>query len=206
MCTFGANLSPTKIYKTKNVVKQAAFDAAEKGEHALLAPAPVAEAYLDDAADVAAAKATFKVQYDAIDNALNAPLPFWTYNLAPVVNAAAPVAADTTDAAAGDTPADTRVLATAPVVYSAPSFAGTQVIYSAPVAVDTQVVATAPVVNNVYTIPSILDNQVVYSYLPALPYLASIETAPVDDATDDSSTSSSSSESIEDETTTVVSS
>ena len=157
MCTFGANLSPTKIYKTKNVVKQAAFDAAEKGEHALLAPAPVAEAYLDDAADVAAAKATFKVQYDAIDNALNAPLPFWTYN-------------------------------------------------SAPVAVDTQVVATAPVVNNVYTIPSILDNQVVYSYLPALPYLASIETAPVDDATDDSSTSSSSSESIEDETTTVVSS
>merc|ERR1712045_861743 len=43
----------------------AAHAAATAGEHAALAPAPVVAAYLDDAEEVAAAKAEFQKYFDA---------------------------------------------------------------------------------------------------------------------------------------------
>jgi hypothetical protein len=53
----------------------------------------VAESYLADSADVAAAKATFSAQFDAIDNALNAPTPVWPYSLLPAASYAVPLLA-----------------------------------------------------------------------------------------------------------------
>merc|ERR1711963_560708 len=46
---------------------QAAFDAATAGEHAALAPAPVATAYLADAPDVAEAKAAFMKTFEDVE-------------------------------------------------------------------------------------------------------------------------------------------
>ena len=46
---------------------QAAFDAATAGEHAALAPAPVATAYLADNDDVAEAKAAFMKTFEAVE-------------------------------------------------------------------------------------------------------------------------------------------
>merc|ERR1712095_22794 len=60
----------------------AAFAKAEAGEHAALAPAAVATAYLADEPEVAAAKAEFMKVFDAYKNG---EIP------APVVEAAAPV-------------------------------------------------------------------------------------------------------------------
>lgn len=46
---------------------QAAFDAATAGEHAALAPAPVATAYLADAPEVAEAKAAFMKTFEDVE-------------------------------------------------------------------------------------------------------------------------------------------
>merc|ERR1712227_661735 len=66
---------------------QAAFDAATAGEHAALAPAPVATAYLADAPDVAEAKAAFMKTFEDVE-AGKVALP-----VAPVAPAAPVVAA-----------------------------------------------------------------------------------------------------------------
>merc|ERR1739845_265696 len=65
----------------------AAHAAAAAGEHAALAPAAVVNAYLDDAADVAAAKAEFQKAFDLHASGA-VPLP-----VAPVFAPAATVAA-----------------------------------------------------------------------------------------------------------------
>merc|ERR1711970_573281 len=71
----------------------AAFAQAEAGDHADLATAPVATAYLADEAEVADAKAAFKATFDAYA-AGEIPLPVApVHNVVPVVNAPAPVAA-----------------------------------------------------------------------------------------------------------------
>merc|ERR1712055_651911 len=57
----------------------AAFAAAEAGEHAALAPAAVASAYLDDTDDVAAAKAAFAVAFDNAGKIAALPAPYF-YN------------------------------------------------------------------------------------------------------------------------------
>ena len=70
----------------------AAHAAATAGEHAALAPAVVATAYLDDDAAVAAAKAEFQKVFDAY-TAGTVPLPVAPiFAPAPTVAAAAPVA------------------------------------------------------------------------------------------------------------------
>ena len=61
----------------------AAHAAATAGEHAALAPAPVVAAYLDDAEEVAAAKAEFQKYFDAA--AAGTPLTPVTVPVAPVV-------------------------------------------------------------------------------------------------------------------------
>merc|ERR1712212_1093234 len=62
-------LEDTADVKAAKASFQAAFAAAEAGEHAALAPAQVASAYLDDSADVAAAKASFSAAYAAAPGA-----------------------------------------------------------------------------------------------------------------------------------------
>lgn len=65
---FAAPIEDTDEVKAAKADFTAAFEQAEKGEHASLAPAPIAEeAYLDDAADVAAAKAVFDAQFKAAE-------------------------------------------------------------------------------------------------------------------------------------------
>ena len=66
----------------------AAFAKAEAGEHAALAPAAVATAYLADEPEVAAAKAEFMKVFDAYKNG---EIPAPVAPAAPVVEAAAPV-------------------------------------------------------------------------------------------------------------------
>ncbi len=105
-----APLEDTDEVKAAKATFQAAFDAAEKGEHAALAPAPVAEAYLADSPDVALVKANFINQYNAIDAALAQPL--WAYN------SIYPYAAYS-----------------APVVYNAPAVVSTTNVVSAPAVV-----------------------------------------------------------------------
>merc|ERR1712189_124358 len=60
-------LEDTADVKAAKATFNAAFMAAEAGEHAALAPAPVASAYLADAADVAAAKADFAAAFAAAE-------------------------------------------------------------------------------------------------------------------------------------------
>merc|ERR1739849_60254 len=70
----------------------AAHAAAAAGEHAALAPAAVVNAYLDDAADVAAAKAEFQKAFDLYASGA-VPLPTApVFAPAATVAAAAPVA------------------------------------------------------------------------------------------------------------------
>ncbi len=64
---FAAPIEDTDEVKAAKADFTVAFEQAEKGEHASLAPLPVAEAYLDDAADVAAAKAVFDAQFKAAE-------------------------------------------------------------------------------------------------------------------------------------------
>merc|ERR1711926_53371 len=71
-------LEDTADVKAAKATFNAAFMAAEAGEHAALAPAPVASAYLADAADVAAAKADFAAAFaapEAGEHAALAPKP-----------------------------------------------------------------------------------------------------------------------------------
>jgi len=64
--TFAAPIEDTDEVKAAKADFNAAFEQAEKGEHASLAPQPVATAYLDDAVDVANAKAVFNAQFNAV--------------------------------------------------------------------------------------------------------------------------------------------
>merc|ERR1712189_63635 len=71
-------LEDTADVKAAKATFNAAFMAAEAGEHAALAPAPVASSYLADSADVAAAKADFAAAFaaaEAGEHAALAPKP-----------------------------------------------------------------------------------------------------------------------------------
>ena len=92
-------LDDTEEVKAAKVAFNAAFAAAEAGDHAALAPAPVASAYLSDDEAVAAAKAAFQAAFDDAAAgglaAKQAPapvhvLPEPTAVAAPAVVAAAP--------------------------------------------------------------------------------------------------------------------
>ena len=70
-----APLEDTEDVKAAKASFMKAFEAAEKGDHAALAPAPVATAYLDDSDDVAAAKAEFAATFaNAEKGIINAPM------------------------------------------------------------------------------------------------------------------------------------
>ena len=176
---FAAPLEDTEDVKAAKATFQAAFDAAEKGEHAALAPAPVAEAYLDDTPDVAFVKANFVNQYNAIDAALTQP--FWGYNNI------YPYAAYSS-----------------PIVYSAPAVA--PAVYSAPAVVSAPTgYVASPYWPGYYGLQYAAPVEVAAAPVEAA---AAPEAAPAadaapatDDADDDSSSSSSSSSSEEDTTT-----
>ena len=71
-------LDDTEEVKAAKVAFNAAFAAAEAGDHAALAPAPVASAYLSDDEAVAAAKADFMAAFaaaEAGEHAALAPAP-----------------------------------------------------------------------------------------------------------------------------------
>merc|ERR1712180_262678 len=115
ICSFLAMAAAAPIEDTPEVVEakatfNAAFDAAEAGEHAALRPdalrpvnndvqaAQIASAYLDDAEEVAAAKAAFQAAFDDTAAgglaAKQAPAPVHVIPApAPLVAAAAPVLA-----------------------------------------------------------------------------------------------------------------
>merc|ERR1739838_469968 len=57
-------IEDTEEVKAAKVTFNAAFAAATAGEHIALRPAAVASAYIDDAADVAEAKAAFQAVFD----------------------------------------------------------------------------------------------------------------------------------------------
>ena len=154
---------------------QTAFDAAEKGEHAKLAPAPVAESYLDDAPDVAFVKANFKFQYDAIDNSLNA-LPVLPYNYAPAAFAA-PVAADASAIYSVPPTPNTLAASNLPIAYNTPSLVNTQTLVSPPgfyglsTIFDTQAVVSSPTEVNspvVYSNPIAVNAPGFYSDLTSV--------------------------------------
>lgn len=67
-------LEDTAEVKAAKATFKAAFDQAEKGEHASLAPSAVANSYLDDAEDVALAKADFAKAFEAAEKG-EVPLP-----------------------------------------------------------------------------------------------------------------------------------
>lgn len=110
-----APLDDTEEVKAAKEAFQAAFDAAEKGEHAKLAPQPVANAYLADSPDVAWAKANFAAQYNTIEATQNyAAWPYtsvWPYASAPIITAAA-------------APAPVATVNTVNTVVSAPIWSG----------------------------------------------------------------------------------
>merc|ERR1711931_26562 len=83
-------IEDTADVKAAKASFQAAFAAAEAGEHAALAPAPVASAYLADDAAVAAAKAEFAAAYTAAEAGEHAALAPMPVEALPVPEAVAP--------------------------------------------------------------------------------------------------------------------
>ena len=118
-CAFSAPIDDTADVAAAKATFQAAFTAAEKGEHAALAPAPVAESYLADAPDVAFVKANFKAEFDAIDAALK-PVPIVAYNsIYPYVQAAyqAPVVYNTAPVVYSSAPVVSETVVSAPAYF-----------------------------------------------------------------------------------------
>jgi len=83
-------IEDTADVKAAKASFQAAFAAAEAGQHAALAPVPVASAYLADDAAVAAAKAEFAAAYTAAEAGEHAALAPKPVEALPVPEAVAP--------------------------------------------------------------------------------------------------------------------